>query len=294
MRNGKTRKYKYLSPLRYPGGKSSLTQPLVNIIERNQLSRCRFYEVYAGGAGASLNLLFHNIVAEVFINDVDYHIYAFWHSVLNETDSLIAKVRQAKVSIDEWYRQKEIYDNPEGQRDLDIGFATLFLNRTNRSGVLNSAGPIGGYEQMGKYKIGARFYGETIVERIEAIARKKDSIHLSNKDALDFLEDLAHENTGVPFLFFLDPPYYGMGPRLYLNYYSPKDHQELANKLNQYNDTHWITTYDNVEDIRAMYKKRRVFEFDLNYQMNGPKNGEELMIVSDSIILPGNEWLLCV
>ena len=288
------RNYEYLSPLRYPGGKSSLTQPLADIIERNHLYNCRFYEVFAGGGGASLNLLFRNTVAEIFINDVDYHIYAFWHSVLNETDSLIAKIREVEISIEEWYRQKGIYDKPEGQTDLDIGFATLFLNRTNRSGVLSSAGPIGGYEQIGKYKIGARFYKATIIKRIEAIAQRKDSIQISNHDALKVLEDLAQENVdGVPSLFFLDPPYYNNGARLYLNYYLTEDHQQLANMLNQHNDLYWLTTYDNAEDIRAMYQERRVFEFHLNYQMNGPKRGKELMIVSDSIGLPETEWLLC-
>lgn len=288
------RNYQYLSPLRYPGGKSSLTQPLAEIIERNHLHNCRFYEVYAGGAGASLNLLFRNAVKEIFINDLDYHIYAFWHSALNETDSLITKVREAKISIEEWYRQKGIYDKPEGQTDLDIGFATLYLNRTNRSGVLSSAGPIGGYDQIGKYKIGARFYKDTIVERIKEIKEMRRLIHISNQDALEFLDKfLEVASTEASTLFFLDPPYYKKGARLYLNYYHQTDHQGLADMLNQNNKRNWITTYDNVNEISLMYKERRILEFDLNYQMNGPKRGKEIMIVSDSLKLPATEWLLC-
>ena len=83
------------------------------------------------------------------------------------------------------------------------------------------------------------------------------------------------------------------GARLYLNYYKAQDHLELASMLNRYNNKNWITTYDNVEAIRAMYQKRRLFEFDLNYQMNGPKRGRELMIVSDSTGLPQTDWLPC-
>lgn len=271
-----------------------MTQPLVNIIKQNRLCNCSFYEVYAGGAGASLNLLFSNIVAQIFINDVDYHIYAFWHSVLNETDSLITKIREVEISTEEWHRQKAIYDEPKGHGDLDIGFATLFLNRTNRSGVLSSAGPIGGYSQSGKYKISARFYRETIVHRIAAIAERRDSIHISNQDAMKFLGGFGSEHTDdVPRLFFLDPPYYDKGARLYLNYYKAQDHRELASFLNRHNNKNWITTYDNVEAIRSIYQKRRLLEFDLNYQMNGPKRGRELMIVSDSIGLPQTDRLFC-
>ena len=286
--------YEYLSPLRYPGGKASLTQPLVDIIKKNRLLDCTFYEVYAGGAGASLNLLFRDIVSQIFINDVDFHIYAFWHSVLNATDSLIEKVRKTEVSIGEWRKQKKIYEAPEGHSIIEIGFSTLFLNRTNRSGVLSSAGPIGGYEQRGKYGISARFYRDTIIRRIQAIAQRKHAIRIFNKDALEFLKAFMYNSSSnAPSLFFLDPPYFNNGARLYLNHYSAKGHQMLANLLNRHSDRCWVTTYDNVEDIKVMYRDRRVFEFDLNYKMNGPRSGKELMVVSDNMELPKPGWLRC-
>ena len=36
-----------------------------------------------------------------------------------------------------WRRQQRIYDRRESVDLFDLGFATLFLNRTNRSGILS-------------------------------------------------------------------------------------------------------------------------------------------------------------
>ena len=39
---------------------------------------------------------------------------------------------------------------------LALGFSAFFLNRTNRSGIIEGAGPIGGYTQTGKWKVDAQ------------------------------------------------------------------------------------------------------------------------------------------
>ncbi len=70
------------SPLRYPGGKSCLSYFLAELIDLNKVKGGTYYELYAGGAGAALSLLFNDIVSKIVINDADYRIYAFWHSIL--------------------------------------------------------------------------------------------------------------------------------------------------------------------------------------------------------------------
>lgn len=52
------------------------------------------------------------------------------------------------------HAQRAIYDNAAAD-DLTLGFATFFLNRTNRSGIL-SARPIGGLEQQGNWTLRPR------------------------------------------------------------------------------------------------------------------------------------------
>ena len=78
----------YLSPLRYPGGKAILGTFFKEVLAQNKIDGT-FCEAYAGGSGAALDLLFSNKVSQIILNDADYHIYAFWYSVLNYTEEFI-------------------------------------------------------------------------------------------------------------------------------------------------------------------------------------------------------------
>ncbi len=82
-----------ISPLRYPGGKSKISTFLEDIILLNNLEDCTFYELYAGGAGASLNLLLSGICNKIVLNDLDYHIYAFWYCILSCTEEFLKLIK---------------------------------------------------------------------------------------------------------------------------------------------------------------------------------------------------------
>ena len=135
---------KIASPLRYPGGKSKISSFIEDVILLNNLEGCTLYEMYAGGAGASLKLLLSGICDGIVLNDLDHHIYAFWDCVLNRTEELIELIHDAEITIENWYTQRRVYENFEAHDTLEVGFSTFFLNRTNRSGILYKAGPIGG------------------------------------------------------------------------------------------------------------------------------------------------------
>ena len=157
------------SPLRYPGGKAPLASFFEDTIRALGLVKPTYVEPYAGGAGAGLDLLYRGVVGRVVINDFDYSVYSLWDSMLHRHDEFLDRFDSAPLTVDEWKRQREIYrrrDEP-GLDKLDLGFATFYLNRTNRSGVLRG-GMIGGLKQEGKYKLDARFNKETLRERIEA------------------------------------------------------------------------------------------------------------------------------
>ncbi len=131
----------FSSPLRYPGGKTRLANKLLEAIEKNcEKEKVILFEPYAGGAGASLALLFAKRVEKIVINDLDKAIFTFWKVAVSDTDYLINKIRRTDITIEEWRRQKAIYASTKSKRKL--AFATLFLNRTNRSGIMNG-GPIG-------------------------------------------------------------------------------------------------------------------------------------------------------
>ena len=145
------------SPLRYPGGKSRITNFVAKLIKDNNITGGCYVEPFAGGAGVALNLLLDGIVDRIFINDKDRSIYAFWDSAINHTERFICRLESVNVTIEEWKKQREIQLNKENANLFDLGFSTFFLNRTNRSGII-MAGVIGGISQTGKWKIDAVSY----------------------------------------------------------------------------------------------------------------------------------------
>lgn len=272
--------YNHNSPLRYPGGKSCLSDFLIKTIDQNGLVGCTYVEPYAGGSGAALTLLMLEKVDQIIINDLDRAIYCLWKSILCDTKKFIDKLRRTSISIEEWHKQKKIYKTTKS--DFKLGFATFYLNRTNRSGII-CGGPIGGIEQGGNWKIDARFNKIELIRRIEKIAIYKNRIKITNQDGIDLLNSLkGKENTFV----YLDPPYYEKGSSLYLNHFKHSNHIDLAITLNNLKDLKWVMTYDNVEQISSLYLDKRQYEFNLNYSADKPKKGKELLILSDKIELP--------
>ena len=169
---------RYDSPLRYPGGKASLASFLRRTIEMNDLHGCTYFEPFAGGAGAALRLLREKVVSEVRINDLDVRIIAFWNAVLGERERFVEAILTVPLSVAEWQKQREIYRRGDTSKSFDLGFATFYLNRCNRSGVLFRAAPIGGREQSGKWRIDARFNRAALAERVVAIwHRRAHSCH---------------------------------------------------------------------------------------------------------------------
>ena len=209
---------KSISPLRYPGGKSCLTDFITKTAELNKLENATYVELYAGGAGAALNLLFNNVFAKIHINDYDYQVYSMWYCILNETDRFIDKIEKVEINLNEWYKQKNIYELGRNANQFDLGFSTFFLNRTNRSGIIYKAGPIGGLNQQGVYKIDCRFNKIELINRNRVISYKKNDILLTNLDAVDIIRNISDFHKNVEDLFlYLDPPYYNKGKYLYLN-----------------------------------------------------------------------------
>jgi DNA adenine methylase len=272
------RKRRYYSPLRYPGGKAILFPFLARKIEESGLRDVTYVEAFAGGAGAALALLFNEVVDRIVINDLDKAIYAFWRSAIFESERFIEKIQCTPVTVKEWRKQKAIYENKRAKR-FDRGFATFFLNRTNRSGILNG-GPIGGLDQTGKWKIDARYNKKALIQRIRDIAEYKSRITVTNEDGVDLISRyLRMKNVFI----YLDPPYYEKAADLYLNIFEGKDHARLAKKLNAHPDATWLLTYDNKSEIRELYTDRTVVDFSLNYNAYEQRRGEELMILSDRL-----------
>ncbi len=268
------------SPLRYPGGKSKLVPYVREILRINNLEGGTYVEPFAGGAAIAWDLLLNGLVSDVYINDLNNSIYSFWYSVLNYSDALCQKIYEVSVTVDEWHNQREIYKS-EDVSILDKGFSVFFLNRTNRSGILNG-GVIGGLKQNGNYKVDCRFNKDDLIVKIENISKYKDRIFLTNLDAANFIdEELPF--VGCKCLVNIDPPYYVNGKKLYQNYFIHDDHYRLFCSVKNIKQQ-WIVTYDDTPEINDIYSEYRPKSFGLNYSANIKRRGSELIIHKPTLI----------
>jgi len=271
------------SPLRYPGGKGRLAQYVIDLIEANDLTGGHYVETYAGGAGVAITLLYLEYASHVHLNDVDPAVYSFWKAVVDEPDDMVRLVRETPITLEERARQKAIYRDPNSTT-LERGYATFFLNRTNRSGIIHG-GVIGGNAQSGAFKIDARFNRVELARRIEKVASYAPRISLYNKDAADFIADDLPALRGKV-LVCLDPPYYANGRRLYRNTYKHDDHAKIAGLVGTIPHA-WIVSYDNAPEICSLYARHRQQTFGLGYSANTRYQGTEVMVFSDRLNVPG-------
>lgn len=264
------------SPLRYPGGKDKTYNYVKYLVKQNNIST--YIEPYAGGAAVALRLLLNNDVKKVIINDFDRSIYALWYTIIHNHEALIEEIERIPITINEWHAQKAIQQNKDNVDLLTLAISTLFLNRTNRSGIIK-AGVIGGLNQNGNYKLDCRFNKNAIIKKITAIASQNHRIEVYNLDALEFITTVIKHTRKS--LTFFDPPYYDKGPDLYTNFYTHEDHLELAAAIKsnmQYR--YWILTYDIAKNIEQMYQGFEKEKYYLNYSIAKPTVGQEFIFIS--------------
>jgi len=271
------------SPLRYPGGKSAMAGLLRSIRRLNGLGDRAIAEPFAGGAGASLTLLYLEEVERIYINDADPAIYDFWWTVVNRPQPFLDMLSKTRITMAEWRRQRDVYRDRGHVSRLCRGFSTFYLNRCNRSGIVMDGGPIGGVKQTGKWKLHARFNKIELRRRCEKIAEYGERIHVSRDDGIRFIERLDPEST----FFFIDPPYFEKGPTLYLNALEKDYHAALAAQLKGMSTSAWVLTYDDCPEVRRMYRGWALLRpFSLRYVAAVRRTGKELLIAPKWMQLP--------
>lgn len=276
----------FYSPLRYPGGKGKLVPFIELLIDEYGHRGGVYIEPFAGGAGVAIELLEKGIVSKVVINDLDKGIYSFWRAILTDTDRFVSEIDSALLTIDEWYKQREICMTKNSRYSFELGFATFYMNRTNRSGIIKG-GVIGGKKQEGEWKLDARFNKKNLINRIKKIALLKRNIHLYNKDFESFLLNYIPKYDDNAFIYF-DPPYFKKGKQLYLNFLKYDDHVRIEKIIREQVKCDWIITYDDELEIEKIYKDYNIFRFNLNYSLAEKKKAKEIIIFNNSQNIPTN------
>lgn len=282
------------NPLRYPGAKSKLYGYIKNLIEIEDKTGCVFYEPFSGSSSLSFKLLKDNIVSKAVINEIDPLIYSFWYSVFNYTDEIISLIWETDVNVENWHKFSKYRDSNfiKNKSVLEIGYAGLFLNRTNFSGILK-ANPLGGLKQQSKYKIDCRFNKETIIESILDISKLKKTVNVYNYDAIEFMKNQLKYKRNKKSFVYIDPPYYKQGPGLYRFYYTHEDHVELAKYIRK-KTFPWLISYDDTLEIRKMYSKKTYINLYLDYSVKTSKKGSELLISNLEIPPVKQKEMLCM
>lgn len=270
---------KFLSPLRYPGGKAKMA-PFLEAVIKSQPKRPAVYaEPYAGGAGAAFHLLMNEVVDTIALNDLNDGVASFWRALFWETERLTQAITEIPVDLVTWHRQREIYLDADAD-PFSRGLATFVLNRTNRSGIL-SARPIGGLEQTGRWKIDARFNKPSLVDRINALAEYRDNVRISQVDGKQFLADLDRARESV--FFYVDPPYLKQGEDLYLANMTFSDHLDLARTLQRLRSP-WVLTYDRDDRVPdELYTKHACADFTISHTAAQQHIGNEYLVVPSHV-----------
>jgi DNA adenine methylase len=270
------------SPLRYPGGKTQLAPFVSALLTHNNLQGGHYAEPFAGGAGIAWRLLFSGQASEIWLNDIDPAVYAFWHAAVNNTEVLCDRIEYAALTLDEWQHQRQVFKDVLA-KPIDKAFATLYMNRTNRSGILDG-GVIGGTHQSGNYKMDCRFNKKELMRKIERIGRYRAVVHLSNEDARQCLarwDKLLPERA----LINIDPPYYCKGSELYINHFKPDDHASLSSQIRRLKHR-WMLTYDDTSEIEALYAGLPTYRMSLLYSAQTKRMGSELLISDPALKVP--------
>lgn len=269
------------TPLRYPGGKTKIYPLVKSLITDNGLTGCTYGEAFAGGCGLAMKLLLKGEVSRVVINDIDRAVFCMWKAIVGEGEDLCNFIDSVELTVDEWREMREIYRNKECIADLELGKAAFYLNRTNRSGILEG-GVIGGYSQSGTYKMDARFTREALKDKVKAISARREDIDIYNLDAEDFIENIV---PGYSRLFlYLDPPYVKKGPGLYRNSFDTEKHRRLAEKI-RCCESPWMVTYDDDILISEIYDGFVHDDLEIGYSAYKASVGKEKLILGPGVNL---------
>lgn len=281
----------FYSPLRYPGGKGKLASFMEYMLDLQGHHGGTYIEPFAGGAGIAVELLLRNVVKKIVINDYDKGVWSFWKAVLTDTNRFIEEITRVPLSMEEWYRQREICLNRNKKYSFELGFAVFYMNRTNRSGIIKG-GVIGGTDQSGKWGMDARFNRTELIRRIECIGKRKNDIKLYNKDINTFITNYIPRFEKENAFVYFDPPYFKKGEQLYMNYFKLSDHKRIESAIRERVNCDWVITYDNAKEIREIYGNYAMRLFDLNYSVASKCKASELIVFKEGVVIPSNEELI--
>lgn len=273
---------RYLSPLRYPGGKSTMAPYLGMTLDAQSspLDISVLIEPFGGGLGAGLHLLHAEMIEELWFSENNPALVAFWTTFITDPHGFTNRVRHTAVDLDRFYEARALVDGAVPADPETLALAAFIVNRCSRSGIIHpSAGPIGGKSQAGRWKVGDRFDANRLADRLEVLAPLTRRMRFIPGSGIKTVADLSG-TVGVEdeVFMFVDPPYIRQGSRLYDNGFTAVDHQHLADALHS-TTAHWLLTYDAEPMVATtLYPDCPILEFSARYTANTASVGREYAV----------------
>ena len=264
---------RHRSPFRYPGGKTWL----VPRVRQWLLTRGRpaeFVEPFCGGAIVGLSVAFDRLAGHVTLIERDPQVAAAWQVILHGSQADVEWLIDRIVNFPMTREQAAALLSSPPKDLREQAFMTIVKNRVQPGGCLAKGAGLIRSGENGK-GIGSRWYPTTIARRIQDIQRVREAITFLCTDALDYLA----QNPGTAeTAFFIDPPYWVAGPRLYD--YSDLDHGRLFDLARQLGGD-FLMTYDDVDEIHHLAETHHLATRTIRMQNKNHVAKEELLIGRD-------------
>lgn len=269
---------RYLSPLRYPGGKARMADWLIAALDAawSPMHLEVWLEPFGGGAGAGLTALHRGAVDSLWIVEANPAMAAFWSRVSEDGENFAREVETLEPSLEDFYAARALVAEATVDRDT-LATAAFIVNRCSRSGMVTaSVGPIGGKSQV-KYALTDRFNGPELAARIRRISGFGGTLRVFAGDGISFLEQLPDSGVGDEVFSFVDPPYVDAGNRLYASGMGLAEHVRLSMALRAL-PSPWVCTYDSVPVIRELFSDVPVAEFAMKHATQPSRRGTEYLV----------------
>lgn len=284
---------RWVSPLRYPGGKGRMAPWLCNVFAglESPMDIEVWVEPFGGGAGAALTALEFGLVPEAWIVESNPALAAFWALTTDPDDSawLADKVDSCIPTVVLFEDCRQTVAAALDGEDVDrrsLGFAAFIVNRCSRSGmVLPNVGPIGGRAQSGRWDVTSRFNGPRLAERIARIGEFGGRFRIHHGDGIQFVEQFAGSGIEAEVFFFLDPPYLGVGNVLYAHGMTDADHVRLSTALRS-SPAPWVLTYDAHPRVIELYPDCQIHWFQIPHTTNKRSVDVEYVVAPAGLRLP--------
>ena len=256
------------TPLRYPGGKSKALKTILPLIP----AFSEFREPFVGGGSVYLALRQKHPEASFWISDLNPELYHFWHTLRDCPDALIEGVQQQKDTVADGRTLHRSLANDAPADALQRAIRFFLLNRITFSGTVEA----GGYSQ-GAFE---KRFTQSSVERLRRVEPILKGTKITNLDYEEVVlappaasgspGALGSENVFI----FLDPPYlsvtksklYGKKGALHTSF----DHERFATVMRDAPHK-WLITYDDCEEVRALFSFAHIVPWELQYGMNNYK-----------------------